>query len=75
MPRRGTRAKAARKKLQTATKGTAKTADATAKTKKGATKAGAASAGQLSFSQDIAPILVANCVGCHSGDGSGIAEG
>ncbi len=70
MPRRGTRAKTARKKLQAATKGTAKTADATTKTRKGA-----ASTGQLLFSQDIAPILVANCVGCHSGDGAGMKRG
>ena len=38
MPRRGTRTKAARKKLQSATKGTAKKADTTTKTKKAATK-------------------------------------
>jgi mono/diheme cytochrome c family protein len=75
LPRRGTRAKVARKKLQTATKGTAKNVDTTAKTKKGATKAGAASTGQLSFSQDIAPILVANCIGCHGGDGAGLRRG
>ena len=75
MPRRGTRAKTARKKLQSATKGTAKKADATAKTKKGATKNDAGSTGQLKFSQDIAPILVANCIGCHSGDGAGLQKG
>ena len=35
----------------------------------------AADSGGLKFSQDIAPILVANCVGCHSGDGSRGATG
>jgi mono/diheme cytochrome c family protein len=70
MPRRGTRAKTARKKLQSATKDTAKKAETTAKTKKGA-----ANTGQLTFSQDIAPILVANCVGCHSGEGAGLRRG
>jgi hypothetical protein len=74
MPRRGTRAKAARKKLQSTTKGTAKTADATAKTKKGTTKNDAGNSGQLKFSQDIAPILVANCINCHSGDGAGLKK-
>jgi mono/diheme cytochrome c family protein len=70
MPRRGTRAKTARKKLQSATKDTAKKAETTTKTKKGA-----ANTGQLTFSQDIAPILVANCVGCHSGEGVGLRRG
>jgi len=28
--------------------------------------------GSLSFKRDIAPILVANCLGCHSGTGQGI---
>ena len=35
----------------------------------------AADPGGLKFSQDIAPILVANCVGCHSGDGAGVRRG
>lgn len=30
---------------------------------------------KLQFSQDIAPILVANCIGCHSGDGVGVKRG
>ena len=42
---------------------------------KGQKRTGAANGGQLTFSQDIAPILVANCVGCHSGDGNGIRRG
>ena len=75
MPRRGTRAKTARKKVQSATKGTAKTADATSKTKKGATKNDAGNSGQLKFSEDIAPILAANCVDCHSGDKPGLRRG
>jgi mono/diheme cytochrome c family protein len=75
MPRRGTRAKAARKKVQSATKGTTKSADATVKTKKGATKNDAGNSGQLKFSQDIAPILVANCIECHSGDKLGLKKG
>ena len=29
----------------------------------------------LSFRRDIAPILVANCVGCHTGTGAGITRG
>ncbi len=31
--------------------------------------------GALSFKNDIAPILVANCVGCHSGAGAGMTRG
>ena len=31
--------------------------------------------GSLSFKRDIAPILVANCVGCHSGNGQGLRNG
>ncbi len=31
--------------------------------------------GTLSFKQDIAPILVANCVGCHTGNGRGLRVG
>lgn len=31
--------------------------------------------GAMSFKRDIAPILVANCLGCHSGNGSGIRRG
>lgn len=35
----------------------------------------APAAGALKFSQDVAPILVANCVGCHSGTGVGVRRG
>jgi Planctomycete cytochrome C len=63
------RSKAARKK------GASKKADpkatATAKTK----GAGKADPGGLTFSQDIAPILVANCKGCHSKDQPGARKG
>jgi hypothetical protein len=31
--------------------------------------------GTLSFKRDIAPILVANCIGCHSGTGRGMTVG
>ena len=31
--------------------------------------------GQLSFKKDIAPILVANCAGCHTGNGQGVRNG
>ena len=31
--------------------------------------------GTLSFKKDIAPILVNNCVGCHSGTGAGLRTG
>jgi hypothetical protein len=31
--------------------------------------------GSLSFKSDIAPILVANCLGCHSGTGQGVRRG
>ena len=34
-----------------------------------------ADSGGLKFSQDIAPILVANCIGCHSKDGPGVRRG
>ena len=56
-------------------KATTKKADSPTKTKNGATKNDAADSGQLKFSQDIAPILVANCVGCHSGDNVGVRRG
>ncbi len=36
---------------------------------------GAPAGGDLSFKRDIAPILVANCVGCHSGGGAGVTRG
>ncbi len=72
------RAKAVRKKVTGAEK--TKKADSAAKdksaSKSGSKKAsGAGDAGKLKFSQDIAPILVANCTGCHSGDGNGLRKG
>jgi mono/diheme cytochrome c family protein len=74
MPR--PRAKAARKKARLPEKGAPKKADAKAKTKKDAgTETKAADSGQLKFSQDIAPILVANCVRCHSASGVGVRRG
>ena len=51
--------KATRKKGQSSSKKTTKKADTPTKTKKAATKNDAADNGQLKFSQDIAPILVA----------------
>ena len=66
MPR--PRYKAARKKTRLAEKGASKKADSKAKSK-------AAGTGGLTFSQDIAPILVANCVGCHSKDQPGAKKG
>jgi mono/diheme cytochrome c family protein len=78
MPRRP-RAKTTKKK-KAADKSAAKKGDPTSKTKKGAatTDDADAKAGdttQLKFSQDIAPILVANCAGCHSGDRPGVKRG
>jgi len=65
---RTTRPKAARKKKSHAEKDANKNADPAGKTKKTGT-------GQLTFSQDVAPILVANCTRCHSGDGVGVKKG
>jgi hypothetical protein len=31
--------------------------------------------GMLSFKRDIAPIILANCTGCHSGNGAGLRNG
>jgi cytochrome c553 len=68
------RAKAARKKGSASEK--TKKADSTAKDKSATKKAsGADKSGKLLFSQEIAPILVANCTGCHSGDGNGLKRG
>ena len=58
-----------------------KAADASgdAGTMEPSTKADAAApsgeAGAPSFRREIAPILVANCVGCHTGTGAGLARG
>ena len=75
MPRRGVRSKLAAKKGQASSRKASKKADTSSKTKKGATKADTADNGRLKFSQDIAPILVANCVNCHSGDNVGVRRG
>lgn len=49
---------------------------AAAKDKSAASEANpSASAGGIKFSQDIAPILVANCNGCHSKNGAGLRRG
>jgi len=40
-----------------------------------AAAAAPAADGALSFKRDIAPILVANCIGCHSGTGAGLTRG
>jgi hypothetical protein len=71
------------KKKKTADKSTAKSTGSSAKskTKKGAetTKEAAVAkaddSAPLKFSLDIAPILVANCTGCHSGDQPGLKRG
>ena len=75
LPSNRRRAKAARKKGSASEKG--KNADATGKGKSASkAKDGAgADSGKLRFSQDIAPILVANCTTCHSGDGNGVKRG
>jgi hypothetical protein len=71
------------KKKKTADKSAAKSTGASAKgkSKKGAETAKEAAetkaedGASLKFSQDIAPILVANCTGCHSGDQPGLKRG
>jgi hypothetical protein len=75
MPRRSYRSKSARKKARTAEKGAAKKADASAKSKGAAGQRKSDGTGELVFSKDIAPILVANCIRCHSGDGAGARKG
>ena len=67
-----------KKKADAPKKGaTAKPDDAMAKPEAAppASKAAAPASGELSFRRDIAPILVANCVGCHSGNGPGVRTG
>ncbi len=54
--------------------GMAKSGMAAPDAAKGTTPAAPAGAA-LSFKNDIAPILVANCVGCHSGNGAGMTRG
>ena len=75
MPYNGRRTRPARKKATDKSK--TKKADSTAKSKPTSKKAegAAADSGKLQFSKDIAPILVANCAGCHSGDGNGLKRG
>jgi hypothetical protein len=78
MPRR-LRAKTAKKK-KSSDKSAAKKSDPPAKAKKtaAASKDSDSMPGDttsLKFSQDIAPILVANCTGCHSGDRPGVKRG
>jgi mono/diheme cytochrome c family protein len=75
MPRRGLRTKTAKKKAPATGKATTKKTGSTTKTKGTAAKSVAADLGQLKFSQDIAPILVANCINCHSGEGVGVRRG
>jgi len=75
MPRRGSRLKSARKKARSTEKGAAKKADAGTKNKSTVGQRKAEGTGELLFSQDIAPILVANCVRCHSGEGAGLRRG
>ena len=65
------RAKTAKKKATTTDK--SKKADSAAKDKTASKKA--VDSGKLRFSKDIAPILVANCTGCHSGEGAGLKRG
>jgi cytochrome c553 len=74
-PKRGSRTKSSSsKKGQPSSKKTKK-ADTPSKSKKAAAKAGAANDGRIKFSQDVAPILLANCVNCHSGDNAGARRG
>lgn len=75
LPSRG-RTKSARKKARLPEKGASKKADPKARTKGDADVAKkGADAGGLKFSQDVAPILVANCTGCHSKEGAGAKRG
>jgi mono/diheme cytochrome c family protein len=78
-PSRSSRAKAARKKSRAAEKGKGATpkadANAKSKTKGAATEPKTADSAPLKFAQDIAPILVANCVGCHSPGQAGARRG
>ncbi len=75
MPRRSSRLKSARKKARSTEKSAAKKADAAAKSKSTAGQRKSDGNGELLFSQDIAPILVANCIRCHSGEGAGLRRG
>jgi mono/diheme cytochrome c family protein len=68
MPLRNTRSKASKKK-------SARKADTASKSKRSTGKATAASDGKIQFSKDIAPVLVANCINCHSKDNVGLRRG
>jgi mono/diheme cytochrome c family protein len=72
-PGRAARPKAARKKARGVEKEATKKADARPKAKAAQPKS--ADAGSLKFAQDIAPILVANCGGCHKPGGRGLTQG
>ncbi|HMF38752.1 MAG TPA: c-type cytochrome domain-containing protein [Isosphaeraceae bacterium] len=86
LPQPGRRARSRSAITKKARRATAKpAADSAEKMKKGATaapatkkteaeKSGSTSAG-ISFRNDVAPILVANCVGCHSQGRPGLARG
>jgi mono/diheme cytochrome c family protein len=69
--------KSARKKARVAEKGKGapKKTDAKAQTKGSGTETKTADLGQLTFAKDIAPILVANCAGCHKPGGAGVRRG
>ncbi len=73
LPANRRRLKSVRKKGSAADK--TKKADPAAKGKTASKKGGADASGKLKFSLDIAPILVANCTGCHSGEGNGVKRG
>jgi hypothetical protein len=75
MPRRSSRLKSGRKKARAAEKGAGKKTDASAKSKSASSQRKSDGNGELVFSQDIAPILVANCIRCHSGSGAGVTRG
>ncbi len=66
---------AAAKKKSARAKGARKKGQALEKAESETPPAKAPAAGGLKFSQEIAPILVANCVGCHSGTGVGVRRG
>jgi mono/diheme cytochrome c family protein len=74
-PRRNARTKTTKKKSLTSSKLPIRKTPPASKAKGSATKTAADSTGQLKFSQDIAPILVANCINCHSGEGVGLRRG
>jgi mono/diheme cytochrome c family protein len=75
MPRRTGRAKTTKKKSLTSAKSADGKSGSSAKGKGTASKKGSTDSGQIRFSQDIAPIFVANCVNCHSGEGAGLRRG